>query len=188
MQTLNSQGFRVSSVDRKALEAYLLDTPREWAEKALKGMINKSVKTIMRDYFDLYKSKQTGTIPADYATVIPAIVAMEEFKPYKIQTPPIPTVERTELASEEIWENGFDVEDYENTALEAFYSDPQAMLRYFMENKIHARRKAFVKEQEQGFFQRQEAIPAKQDDFINLVCAKPGYKNRADSEAEGEII
>jgi len=184
MKTLCSTGYKVSSVDKKALEYYLLVTPKKWSQDALKGMINKSVKTIMRDYFEIYKSKQTGSIPADYATVIPAIIAMEEFKPYNYAVPQTPIVERIELANEEIWEGGFDVEDYENTALEAFYSDPQAMLMYFMENKVYQRRKAFVKEQEKGFFDRQEAIPAKQDDFINLVCAKPEYKNRAEREAE----
>ena len=184
MKKLCNSGFRISTPDKKALDHYLLDGATVWSQNALKGMVNKAVKSIMRDWFEIYKAKQTGTIPADYAIVIPAVIAMEEFKPYNYAVPQTPIVERIELANEEIWEGGFDVEDYENTALEAFYSDPQAMLMYFMENKVYQRRKAFVKEQEQGFFERQEAIPAKQDDFINLVCAKPGYKNRAEREAE----
>ena len=75
-----------------------------------------------------------------------------------------------------------DVQDFEKQALEAYYANPEDMLRYFMENKIYQRRKAFVKEFEKGFFERQEAIPFQQDDFINTVCAKPGYLNRSQSE------
>jgi len=187
MKKICAEGFQASSVDIKALSHYLLDTPATWGNSALRGMINKAVKTILRDWFEVYKSKQTGTVPGDVAIIIPAIIAMEEFKPYNRDLPDMPIVERTEVASEEIWEGGFDVEDYQKQALEAYYSDHEAMLRYFMENKIFQRRKAFVKEQEKGFFDRKEAIPVKQDDFINAVCAKPGYKNRAQQESEMQI-
>lgn len=187
MKKLKAEGFKISSVDSKAFEHYVLIPFRQWSFDALKGMKNKAIKTIMRDWFEVYKSKQTGTIPADYAVVIPGIIAMEEFKPYNYCVPETPIVERTEAVSEEILEGGFDVEDYEDMALRAFYDDPEAMLRYFITNKIYQRRKAFVKEHEKGFFDRQEAIPAKQDDFINLVCNKAGYKNRVTAEAEAII-
>jgi len=184
MKNICNSGFLVSSADQKALAEYLLVSPQTWSTDALRGMINKSVKSIMRDWFDIYKTKQTKDIPADYAIVIPAIVAMEEFKPYNTQTPPLPIIDRIEEPIIEIWSGGFNVEDYQKTALDAFYSDPEEMLRYFMHNKIHARRKAFVKMHEQKFFQSKEAIPARQDSFINLVCGKVGYKNRSQNEAE----
>jgi len=187
MKKICENGYLVSSCDQKALAEYLLVSPKDWSQSALNGMVNKAVKSIMRDWFEVYKSKQTEAIPADYAIVIPAIIAMSDFKPYNMQTPPSPIVDRKEAVSQEIWEGGFDVQDYEKHALDAFYEHPEAMLRYFMGNKIHARRKAFVKEHEKGFFDRKEPIPAKQDDFINAVCAKPGYKNRATREAEQVI-
>ena len=187
MKKLNAKGFRASKADKKALSHYLLETPKDWANSALKGMINKAIKTIMRDYFDLYKSKQTANIPADLSVIIPNIISMEEFKPYNIQTPETPIVDRKESKSDEIWENGFDIEDYEEAALRAFYEDPEAMLEYFMENKIHARRKAFVKEHEKDFFKNKESIPAKQDNFINHVHSKPGYLNRKQREALNDL-
>jgi len=193
MKTINSKGFKVSLADQKALDHYLLVSANKWAREALTGMINKSVKMIMKDYFEIYKAKQTESISADYAVVIPAVIAMEEFKPYLSKTPndfdgenppPDMTISRKESVSDEIWEGGFDIEDYEEAALKAYYTDPEAMLEWFMNNKIYQRRKAFVKEHEGGFFERKEAIPAHQDDFINTVCAKVGYKNRVQSEEE----
>jgi len=184
MKVLCQDGFRVSSVDKKAFEHYVLTSMKTWSASALAGMINKAVKTILRDWFEIYKSKQTGTVPGDLSIIIPGIIAMDEFTPYNSDIPDMPIVDRTEEASEEIWEGGFNVEDYQKEALEAYYTDPEALLCYFMENKIYQRRKAFVKEQEKGFFDRKEAIPVKQDDFINVVCAKQDYKNRAQSEAE----
>ena len=184
MKKLCSSGYKASSVDKKALEHFLLVTPKKWSDDALKGMINKSVKTLMRDYFEIYKSKQQTSVSADIAVIIPGIVAMDEFKSYYHDVPQTPIVDRKEVANEEIWSGGFDVEDYEEIALRAFYSDPEAMLRYFMENKIYQRRKAFVKEKETTLIKDPSIteIPSKQDDFINLVCSKPGYKNRAQSE------
>ena len=32
------------------------------------------------------------------------------------------------------------------------------------------------------------SLPEKQDDFINLVCAKADYKNRAELEAEEQVV
>ena len=190
MKKLCSSGYRISAPDKKALEAYLIVTPRSWSESALNGMKNKSIKTILRDWFETYKAKQPDSVSADIKVIIPGILAMDEFKPYNYQVPETPLVDRKEARSEEIWEGGFDVEDHEELALKAFYSDPEAMLSYFMENKCYQRRKAFVKEHEATMLADKSvtSIPAKQDDFINLVCAKAGYKNRAAKEAEQELL
>jgi len=186
MKKLCSSGFKISNPDKKALEHYLLVPAKQWTSDALRGMINKAVKTILRDWFEMYKSKQTDTVSADKAVIIPGIIAMEEFTPYNHDVPETPLVDRKEVASEEIWEGGFDVEDYEEMALKAFYSDPEAMLAYFMENKIFQRRKAFIKEHEAQLLNDPETktIPAKQDDFINMVCTKQGYLNRSQRENE----
>jgi len=190
MKTLCSKGFKISNPDRKALEAYLLISFADWSLGAINGMINKSVKTILKDWFEIYKAKQTDSVSADIKVIIHGILAMDEFKPYNYQVPETPLVDRKEARSEEIWEGGFDVEDHEELALRAFYSDPEAMLSYFMENKCYQRRKAFVKEHEATMLADKSvtSIPAKQDDFINLVCAKAGYKNRAAKEAEQELL
>ena len=184
MKKICENGYQASSVDLKALSHYLLVSPSSWGNSALAGMINKAIKSILRDWFEIYKTKQTGNISADYTVLIPAIIAMEEFKPYNTTVPVTPRINRVEVRDIEIWADGFDVEDYEDAALRAFYKDPEAMLEYFMENKIYARRTAFVKEHEKGFFDRKEPIPAVADDFINLVCAKSEYKNRIEREVE----
>jgi len=186
MKKLNVKGFKISNADRKALDHYLLITPKQWAQDALKGMINKAIKTIMKDYFQIYKLKQTDTVSAEYSVVIPAIIAMAEFKPYQSSTPPSVSVERKEPANNEIWPEGFDVEDYEYAALKAYYEDPEKMLEWFMENKIFQRKKAFVKEMEPILFTDPtvKTIPAKQDDFINVMTSKPNYKNRKTSDSE----
>ena len=186
MKKLCSQGLKISSSDNKALEHYLLTTPGEWLQGALNGMKNKAIKTILRDWFETYKAKQTDSVSADIAVIIPGIIAMKEFTAYNYDVPETPIVQRKEIPSIEIWEGGFDVEDYELQALQAYYADPEAMLEYFMENKIYQRRKAFIKENEQKLLKDPEvtSIPSKQDDFISLVCSKVDYKNRSQIEAE----
>ena len=190
MKKLCNLGFRISNADSKALEHYLLTSPKVWAQGAINGMINKAIKTILRDWFEIYKAKQTESVSADIKVIIPGILAMDEFRSYNYKIPETPLVDRKEARSEEIWEGGFDVEDHEELALRAFYSDPEAMLSYFMENKCYQRRKAFVKQHEATMLADKSvtSIPAKQDDFINLVCAKAGYKNRAAKEAEQELL
>lgn len=183
MKKLCNSGFKISNADQKALEHYLLIPANTWATNALKGMINKAVKTIMREGFEAYKKTITGNVSADYAVIIPGILNLPGFKLEKIQVPFNVTVKRTEVVSQEIWANGFDVEDYEEQALKALYENPEDMLRWFMENKIYQRRKAFVKEKEVKFIQEKKAFPANEDAFINFAVAEPGYKNRAQSEA-----
>ena len=118
------------------------------------------------------------------AVIMPGIIAMAGFKPYNIETPSVPNIIRKEPANIEIWEGGFQVEDYEEAALRAYYADPETMLKYFMESKVYARRKAFVKTYETSFFERQEAIPLQEDDYINSVCSRVDYKTRIERDEE----
>lgn len=184
MKKINSKGFKISNADQKAFDHYLIVSPRKWSEDALNGLINKASKTILRDYFELYKSKQTSDIEADMAIIIPAIIAMEEFKPYNVGTPEMPTIDRKESASNEIWDGGFDIEDWKKQALNVFYSDVEGYMNYLMTNKVKARKDAFVKEHQQAMFKNKESIPVNQDDFINHVCAKENYKNRVQRDEE----
>ena len=184
MKKICSNGFKISSVDQKALAEYLLVTPLQWAQSALKGMVNKAVKTIMRDYYEKYKETQEETVSADLSVVIPAIIAMAVFVPYNHDVPEEVQIQRKQEANQEIWPEGFQVEDYEEAALKAYYTDPEAMLQWFMANKILQRKKAFVKEHEQAIINDPDihSIPAKQDDFIDMVTARDGYKNRIQQE------
>lgn len=182
MKKICSKGYKISSADEKALDHYLLITPKKWAHDALKGMINKAVKSIMTEWFEKYKEIQTGNIEADYAVIIPGILAMKDFKMNKIQIPATMIVKRSEKASKEIWDAGFDIEDYEEMALKAFYDDPEVMLDWFMENKVFQRRKAFVKENEMKFIREKKPFPANEDAFIDHCTKQQGYENRKQSE------
>ena len=193
MEKICEKGFKINSVDKKALDAYLAETPKEWAKKALKGMINKAVKTILRDYFELYKLKKTGNITSDFSAIISEIIAMEEFKPYNYQTPTKfdkfdkndpEEIQRDEPCNNEIWSGGFDIEDYEEAALNAYYSDYEAQLDWFMNNKIYRRKLAFVKEHEKEMIKNHESFPSRHDAFINHVTSKQGYKNRVQRDEE----
>ena len=182
MKKLCSKGCKISQADRKALDHYLLVTPLKWAQDSLKGMINKAIKTILREGFEAYKDTIQGNVSSDLSIIIPGILALPGFKLTKIPTPEMVQVKRTEPKGQEIWPAGFDVQDYEDAALRALYEDPEAMLDWFMENKIYQRRKAFCKEKETECIKNNEAFPANQDDFINFIHAKPTYKNRQQSE------
>jgi len=193
MKKICNKGFKASHADRKAFAHYVLKSETEWSEDALAGMKNKAIKTIMRDYFEIYKSKKTGNITSDLAILIPAIIAMEEFKPYNYQTPTKfdkfdkndpEEIQRDETPSLEIWEGGFDIEDYEEAALNAFYENPEQQLNWFMNNKIYRRKIAFVKEKEKELLNKGESFPSRHDAFINYITSKPEYKDRAAREAQ----
>lgn len=185
MKKLCSKGYKISNADQKAFDHYLIVTPREWADSALKGMINKAIKTIIRQGFEAYKETIDGNVSADLAVIIPGILALKDFKLNKIQVPEQMVVKRKQPKDKEIWENGFDIEDYEEMALKALYEDPEAMLDWFMENKIYQRRKAFCKEHEEKLIREKVSFPAKQDDFIDFVTKDSKYKNRKEREQDG---
>jgi hypothetical protein len=184
MKTICSSGNTISIADKKALEEYLVETADEWTLSALKGLINKAVKKILKDWFGLYKSKHEEGVSADIAVIIPGIIAMEEFTPYDICPPQMPIVERKQSKDQPIWQGGFNVEDFEKQALDAYYKDPEEMLRYFMENKIYQRKKAFEKEYQEKLIRDPSIsiIPSKVDDLIEFVTTRAGYKNRIDRE------
>lgn len=186
MKTICTTGFKVSNADMKAFEYYLLDTPKEWAQKALNGLINKAVKTIMRDWLDTYKEQEGDSIPSVMEEIIPAIIAMEEFKPYNNEATEKRKAQRDEAISIEIWEGGFDMEDYQLDALNAFFKDPEQTLIDYMENKITLRKEKFTKEHTDKLIASAstDPIPSRQDALINLETGKAGYKNRIDREAE----
>jgi len=179
-----TNGYKANSQDIKALDHYLNVTPKEWLHGALKGMINKAVKSIQRDYFEKYQDS-TETISTDPAVYIPAIIALPDFKPYK-QKFEEEKPKRKNTADTEICEGGFDIEDYEEIALSVYYEDYEETLKNFMENKIARRKKAMIKEhiQEEVAKKSKATLPSQDDDIIDVIVAKTGYKNRVQKEAE----
>jgi len=183
MKTICSEGFKISNSEKKSLEHCLLEIPKQWSQNALKGMINKAIKTILKDYFDKYKESQENNINLDLEVLIPNIIAMQSFKPYNIETPSAPQINIKQSRLQEIWLGGFIIEDYEDAALKAYYEDPESMLRWFMENKIHLRKKAMIKEYLPTFIKEKKIIPTHDDDIISMIVSENGYKNRIQKEA-----
>jgi len=136
MKTYHILGHKISDSDQKAFDHFYGNTPNDWTRSALKGMINKAKKNIIRVWFDYYRSKQTKEISMDPAILIPAIIAMDGFHSGKYDPDEKRSPERVESQTIEIWADGFEIEDWEDLALKAFYKDPIAMLKYFLENNI----------------------------------------------------
>lgn len=184
MKNICSKGFKASNADIKAFEEYLLETPKKWAEKALKGMINKAVTIILKDWLDIYKEKASDSISAQVEQLIPEIINMEEFKPYGLEAPEKRKAKRKEKQTIEIWEGGFDIEDYEFEALNAYYKDPEEYLKDLMENKIALRKSAFAKKYTDKLINdpSTKTIPIHDDNLINFITSLSGYKNRKEIE------
>jgi len=184
MKKICTNGFKISNADQKALDHYLIVTPKKWAHDALRGMINKALKTILKDWFEEYKETKTAIMSADIAVIIPEILKLKNFKNYNIPSQEDRKPKRKQLAINEIWDQGFEIQDHENEALIAFYKDPEQTLRDFMENKIARRKEAFVKEHSEQLIKdpKVKEIPTKDDDLIDLITLNPSYKNRKQRE------
>ena len=191
MKAIGSKGFKLNAQDKKAFEHFVLVKPKKWCEDALSGMLNKAIKTILRDWLPKYK-ETNETITANLAQLIPAIVAMEGFKPYNYMTANMKKAKRKDSNAKdiEIWDDGFDIEDWQETALKAFYADPEQQLYDFMENKIACRKEAFEREYEPKLYADPEVqeIPRDVDDLIDLIASKADYKNRKLREADRETL
>lgn len=186
MKKICVKGFNISNVDKKVLEHYLLLTPQKWSFNALKSMIDKATRHLLSDWFDKYKETCTERVPADIASIISNIINLNGFKKYGVKIPRMPKIKRKEQPSINVWEGGFNVEDHEKMALDAYYESPEKMLEYLLQNKIYQRRKAFRKEYEAKLIKNPgvNSIPANEDDLINFVCSQAGYKNRKQGEEE----
>lgn len=188
MAKICASGFKISNADQKAVEHCLLVSPRKWAEDALKGMINRAVKTILEDWLDDYKAAQAEKISTDLAVIIPAIIALPNFRSYKLSSSvglPEPIISKKQISDQEIWDGGLDLQEYELAALGAFYEDPEAQLHLSMENKINYCRKNIVREFEDVLLNDPTVteMPAHADDLIEQETEKSSYKNRVQREA-----
>jgi len=177
-------GYKISNADEKALNRYLNVDFNQWIQNALNGMINKATKSIINDYLELYKSKQTESIASDLSILIPAIIEMPEFKSYNYSTVEEVNIKRKQPSNKEVIENGFEIEDWQEQALNAFYANYEDQLYYFMKNKVNRRKEAFNKEFTNVLMKEKSNIPVHQDDLIDLITARSGYKTRKQEDAE----
>jgi len=195
MKTICSSGFQVSETDAMSWNNYLLETPDQWTMNALKGMINKATKTIIKDWLEVYKSKAVGNISAKPEVLIPAIIAMDEFAPTELEDGTViksynreASEKRRSCTKEDkcitVCVGGFEIEDYEDLALRAFYVDPEVVLQDYFYNKIALRRKAFIEDSNKKLMDDEtvDEFPADNDALINFVCARPDYKTREECD------
>jgi len=187
MKTLCENGHTISTADKLVFEHYSLETSKEWSTGALNGLITKAVKTIYNDYIEEYKTNNTS-IPATIEGIITGILSLETFKPYNKPSPEKEIPERTISCTEEVWSGGFEIEDYEYSALTSFYADPEQALYDLMDNKISKRRTAFIKESTPILLADSTVttIPTIQDDFISQFVLRVDYKNAVELKAEQE--
>lgn len=186
MTTLFSSGFKISSLDKKALENDLLVTPQKWIQDALNGMINKAVKTLLRNHLEEYK-KTCASLDTDYKDLIPKLLTSPSYVPSsKLSLSESITLNRKEATTIEILPEGLTIEPWQAMALNAYYENYQEHLQWLINNKINACRKRFVKEWQEKFFKSKElkTIPSDEDEMITLAVAHKDYKNRQTREAE----
>ncbi len=179
MKTIGTSGFLTSNEDDYALADFLLVAGKEWTQGALDGMTNKAVKLVVQIGLPLWKEAHPGDPVPLLAELIPAIIALPNFKPNQILTPSFPSINHKFPPSVNDWTTGFEIEDYQDDASKAIYEDPEEMLRWFFTNKIFNRRKAFVDKYEAQFLRDQVTFPSIEDDFIDFTIEYPGYQNRA---------
>lgn len=184
---MNLVDIKLSHEDVKAFNHYVDHTHDEWLSKAFDGMVNKAVKTILRDYLEEYRQSQTEGMPTDMNVIMNGIVALKSFKPYNNETPPLPKIRRKNTPEINV-NTAFQFEDYVKIALENYYSDYKGMIKWFMVNKIHRRRTEFAKLFTTKLLKDKTLakIPAHQDDLINHVCSQKGYKNAAQLMVENK--
>jgi len=184
MKKICIKGHKISNEDIKVLDHYILITPREWGQGALNGMVYKSIKIICREWIEKYKSK-SESISSKIEDILIGILGMEEFKPYNTPSPENEVPERDSPRINEVWENGFEIKDYEDSALRAFYKDPEQTLYDFMENKIAKRKNAFIKDGTSILIAENSdnIIYSRKDKFIQEFTTRPEYKNRKQRES-----
>jgi len=189
MKTLCTNGHTISTADKLAFENYSLENSKVWATSALAGLINKAVKTIYNDYIKEYKINNTS-IPATPEGIITGILALETFKAYNKTSPEDEAPQGTLSSTVEVWSGGFEIEDYEYSALTAFYADPEQALYDLMDNKISKRRNAFIKENTPILLADSTVttIPTIQDDFISQFVLRVDYKNAVERKAEQDAL
>lgn len=186
MPTLCSTGFLGSNAHLKIIAHWLLGTGKEWAEQALDGMISKAQSTIMKDYMMEYMNSQTGNISTDPAVLLPAILAMPSFHAYNIPTPTAPSIDCDRPKDQQLWPDGFTIEQWEMDVLNAYYASAEDNLKYLMFNKIFNRGMAMVKDIQQAWIgdPNHTTMPACMADLIDAYTDEEGYLNRAQREAQ----
>ena len=184
MAQICADGFLVSNVHLLILAEWLLDNGKEWGTKALNGMISKATSTIMKDWLEVYKATQTDPVSTDPAVLIPAILGMQSFVPYAVPTPIPPCIDCGHVRDQQMWPDGFTIEAWELSVLQAYYANCEDYLRYFMYEKVFQRGMAFVKKIEAEWIgdPQHPTMPASMPDLIIAYTSEPGYKNRKQRE------
>jgi hypothetical protein len=112
---------------------------------------------------------------------VPQIIALRAYKPLNSQVAALSAIQRKEPRTIEICPLGIEVLEYEALALDSYYEDIEAQLRWFLENKVYACRNRLVKEWYTKVMsdKRIDTVPSNQDDFISYIYSQADYKNRS---------
>jgi hypothetical protein len=186
MATICADGFLVSDVHLLILAEFLLDNGKEWATKGLQGMVNKATTAILKDYLEAYKATQTEPVSTQLSVLIPAILGMQSFVPYNIPTPPSPCIDCGRVRDQQLWPDGFTIEAWELSVIQAYYANCEDYMRFLMTNKVYQRGMTFVKNIEAAWQDdpAHPTMPPSMPDLIIAYTSEPGYLNRAQREAQ----
>lgn len=170
MGKICKSGYKISNADQKILNYYSIN-PFEWMDHKLKEMIELSISTIIRDWFERYRKLDNKIIPKKLGTIIYGILEMKKFKKYNIPSFATWTPQRKQPVTIEICPEGFKIKNHEYKSLFAFYKDPEKTLIDYMENEIAILKKKFVKENEEKSLENsnKEKAPMKYDDLIDMI-------------------
>lgn len=182
MASICSTGFKISNVDMKALENDLLITPFQWVSYALKGMINKATKILIKTWLSDLKKNQPN-ISTTLSILVSQILSSSFYVPDSLlKTPIFPVISRIEEPSLDIISEGIIIESWEKQALDSFYENAEEMLKFYITNKINECRQRMINDWTQRFINVGDpvSIPSADDDMINLIVSQPNYKKMSE--------
>ncbi|MFQ5685061.1 MAG: hypothetical protein ACE5GV_00225 [Candidatus Scalindua sp.] len=172
MYTLLPNGIKINSEDLVVFQKTCDKTADEWLSNAIDGLLNRSKKTILKDYLNLYREGHSA-IPADYSLLFPLLIGMPEFKPYNYKYPENETPNRKYSCDITVLDGGKIIQDWEKQILDNYYSDLDVTLIEMFENKIEKRRKEFIRIYLPKLIDDPSVtdIPSDDDDLIQLIIA-----------------
>ena len=179
--------FFMSEIDKKALENDLLDSFDEWLKKAIAGFVFRAKQAIINPHMPLLrKDPEVQSIPTNDADLINLIISKDYFIKCRIPINKLLVNSRKTDLTIPVLQNGIDIQEFEKTAVDNFYTDFQAHIHSVIEEKIFRCRKRVIAEWNNRLRNDPNIteIPKDEDDHLSLIFALPDYANRVEREAQ----
>jgi len=183
MTTICSSGYLLSSVDILVFNDYCLGTPREWLETAIKGLVNKATKTIIKDYQSQYVVGEIA--PTTEEELALDIIDQDYFTNYNNTIYDLIEATRQNERDTESLSDGIELTDNGYAILSAFYKDIEQTAYDLLENKIALRKNAFIKDHYTSLeITVGSLLGSGLDSSITSITSEVDYKNREERDVE----